>query len=195
MNSTKMSMVNFESLVNYKNYAQKLLSFFSIFILAVAIFCPNAIASACPENMVFIPEGQFNMGSKQPEFIEEQTVEDVSVSSFCIDAYEITNAEFAKFVEDTGYVSVAERPLSKEQFPNLADEQRAPGSLVFQPPAEGIQQVAYLSWWHWVPGANWQHPYGSQSNITGKENHPVVHIAYEDAVAYAEWAGKQLPTE
>ncbi|NET42869.1 MAG: formylglycine-generating enzyme family protein [Okeania sp. SIO2B3] len=179
-------------------YIQKLLIVLSVFILTVTIFSPSAFAvpsSTCPQDMVFIPGGDFKMGSDKPEFIEELPVEDVSVSSFCIDSHEITNAQFTKFVEDTGYVTIAERPLSKEQFPDLPDEQRSPGSLVFEPPAEGIQQVAYLSWWHWVTGANWQHPYGPDSNISGKENHPVVHIAYEDALAYAKWAGKQLPTE
>ncbi|NES02174.1 MAG: formylglycine-generating enzyme family protein [Okeania sp. SIO2F4] len=107
---------------NSKNYIQKLLIVLSIFILTVTIFSPNAFAapsSTCPENMEFIPGGEFKMGSEQPEFIEELPVEDVSVSSFCIDSHEITNAEFTKFVEDTGYVTIAERPLSKEQFPPL----------------------------------------------------------------------------
>lgn len=183
---------------NSQNYIQKLIIVLSVVILSVTIFSPSALAassSTCPSNMVFISGGEFKMGSEQPEFIEELPVEDVSVSSFCIDSHEITNAEFTKFVEDTGYVTIAERPLSKEQFPDLPDDQRSPGSLVFKPPTEGIQQVAYLSWWHWVVGANWRHPYGPDSNIEGKENHPVVHIAYQDALAYAKWAGKQLPTE
>jgi len=135
------------------------------------------------------------MGSDNPDFVEEKTAENVTVSSFCMQRHEVTNAEFSQFVEQTGYVTVAERPLSKEQFPNLSDTERAAGSLVFQPPAEGIEQIAYLSWWHWTPGANWRHPYGPDSNIGERENHPVVHIAYEDAVAYADWAELQLPTE
>jgi formylglycine-generating enzyme required for sulfatase activity len=152
-------------------------------------------SSLCPNGMVYIAGGTFTMGDDQSDYVEESAVDQVTVDSFCIDPYEVTNAEFTQFVDETGYVTVAERPLSKEQFPDLPDDQRAPGSLVFEPPDEGIEQVAYLSWWHWVPGANWQHPYGPDSNLEGKGQHPVVHIAYEDAAAYADWAGKQLPTE
>jgi sulfatase modifying factor 1 len=154
-----------------------------------------AAPAPCPSDMVYIPGGTFTMGSDHPDFVEEKIAEDVTVSSFCIEPHEVTNAQFAKFVDATGYVTVAERPLSQEQFPDLTDEERAPGSLVFQPPEEGIQQVAYLSWWHWQPGANWRHPFGSDSDIQGKADHPVVHIAYEDAEAYAEWRDRQLPTE
>ncbi|MBV9389704.1 MAG: formylglycine-generating enzyme family protein [Chroococcidiopsidaceae cyanobacterium CP_BM_ER_R8_30] len=151
--------------------------------------------SPCPNGMVLISDGTFKMGADDSGFLEERAAEDVSVSSFCIDKHEITNAEFTEFANATGYITVAERSLSKEQFPNLPDDQRAPGSLVFQPPAEDAEQVPYLSWWHWVPGANWRHPYGPDSDIKGRDNYPVVHIAYEDAEAYAKWAGKQLPTE
>lgn len=160
---------------------------------AGAIAAP--INSPCPNDMVFIPGGTFTMGSDNPDFVEEQTAADVSVSSFCIAPHEVTNAEFAAFVADTGYITVAERPLSIDQFPDLSEAQRAPGSLVFEPPDEGIEQVAYLSWWHWTPGANWRHPYGPNSDIVGQADHPVVHIAYEDAVAYAHWQGRTLPTE
>ncbi|MGD1939939.1 MAG: formylglycine-generating enzyme family protein [Leptolyngbyaceae cyanobacterium] len=159
----------------------------------MAIAAP--LSAPCPSDMVFIPGGTFTMGSDNPDFVEEQTAADVTVSSFCIEPHEVTNTEFATFVAETGYVTVAERPLSQAQFPDLPDHQRAAGSLVFQPPDDGVEQVAYLSWWHWVPGANWQHPYGPDSDIQGKDDHPVVHIAYEDAVAYANWLGRLLPTE
>lgn len=168
---------------------------------AIAISCllampaPAQATSSCPEEMAFIPGGTFRMGDDRSGFIEEGSVDDVTVGDFCIDTHEVTNADYQKFVRATGYVTVAERPLSKEQFPDLPDEQRSPGSLVFIPPAEDVQQVPYLSWWHWVPGANWLHPQGSESSLEGKENYPVVHIAYEDAAAYADWVGKQLPTE
>jgi sulfatase modifying factor 1 len=167
--------------------------------LLLAMGSNGAIAapsdSLCPNDMVFIPGGTFTMGSDNPDFVEEQTAVDVTVSHFCIEPHEVTNAEFAAFVEATGYTTVAERPLSQEQFPDLPEEQRAAGSLVFEPPNEGVEQVAYLSWWHWTPGANWRHPYGPDSDIAGKADHPVVHIAYEDAVAYADWMGRTLPTE
>jgi formylglycine-generating enzyme required for sulfatase activity len=160
---------------------------------AIAIAAPaNA---PCPSDMVYIPGGTFTMGSDNVDFVEEKIAEDVTVSSFCIEPHEVTNAQFAQFVEATGYVTVAERSLSQEQFPDLTEAERAPGSLVFQPPEEGIQQVAYLSWWHWQPGADWRHPFGPDSDIQGKAEHPVVHIAYEDAEAYAAWKGRQLPTE
>ncbi|MGF1569778.1 MAG: formylglycine-generating enzyme family protein [Nodosilinea sp.] len=158
---------------------------------------PSALAAAapCPSDMVYISGGTFTMGSDNSKFVEEKTAEDVTVSPFCIEPHEVTNAQFAEFVAATGYVTVAERPLSQDEFPELSAAERAAGSLVFKPPAEGIQQVAYLSWWRWMPGANWRHPFGPDSTIQGKENHPVVHIAYEDAVAYAHWTGRQLPTE
>ncbi|MBO1048373.1 MAG: formylglycine-generating enzyme family protein [Dolichospermum sp. DEX182a] len=149
----------------------------------------------CPSGMVMISGGTFKMGADNSGVEEEQTGENVTVSSFCIDKYEVTNAQFTEFVNATNYVTVAERPLSKEQFPDLPDEQRLPGSLVFQMPKQGVKQVQILSWWHWTLGANWQHPFGTDSSITEKENYPVVHIAYEDALAYAQWAEKSLPTE
>ena len=149
----------------------------------------------CPSGMVMISGGTFKMGADNSGVEEEQTGENVTVSSFCIDKYEVTNAQFTEFVNATNYVTVAERPLSKEQFPDLPDEQRLPGSLVFQMPKQGIKQVQILSWWHWTLGANWQHPFGTDSSITEKENYPVVHIAYEDALAYAQWVEKLLPTE
>jgi len=158
-------------------------------VLILLLINPSALAvtvNPCPLGMVMIPGGTFKMGT-----VGEQT----AVSSFCIDRYEVTNAQFAEFVKATNYVTVAERSLPKQQFPDLSDEQRLPGSLVFQIPDPGIHKVQFLSWWHWVPGANWQHPFGPGSAIANKENYPVVHIAYEDALAYAQWVGKSLPTE
>lgn len=158
---------------------------------------PLALANPalCPTDMVLVPGGTFTMGEKDSDFVEEQVADAVTVDGFCIEPHEVTNDQFAAFVAATGYKTIAERSLSTEQFPGLSQAERSPGSLVFKPPEEGVQQVAYLSWWHWTPGANWQHPYGPGSNLDGKANHPVVHIAYEDAEAYAAWMGRQLPTE
>ncbi|MCW5314236.1 SUMF1/EgtB/PvdO family nonheme iron enzyme [Nostoc sp. KVJ3] len=170
--------------------------FFVLFINCPAFAVTIDITqSNCPQGMVLIPEGSFKMGSDNSDFVEERSAENVTVTPFCIDKYEVTNAQFAKFVQATGYVTVAERPLSKEQFPNLPDEQRLPGSLVFQMAKSGTKQVSFLSWWYWTPGANWQHPFGPDSAIATKSQYPVVHIAYEDAAAYAKWAEKSLPTE
>ena len=165
------------------------------FLLLLAIAPPAFAANYCPEGMVFISGGTFRMGDDSLKFPEERSAPNVSVSSFCIDQHEITNAEFAKFVKATDYKTVAEIPLSKEEFPDLPDEQRLAGSLVFQPPKEDAQQVAFLSWWSWTVGANWQHPFGENSSIKGKDNYPVVHIAYKDAEAYAKWINKSIPTE
>ena len=173
---------------------------FGIFGAALALFLHqsiwgNKVASAvtCPQNMVWVKGGTFRMGSDQ-HYPEERTTNNVTVKGFCIDKYEVTNAQFAQFVKETGYVTVAERPLPAQSFPNLSEAQRAPGSLVFMQPKTD-KPVQELSWWHWVQGANWKHPEGVKSNIIGRENHPVVHIAYEDAKAYAKWLGKSLPTE
>ena len=145
--------------------------------------------------MVSIPSGTFQIGSNDPKFVEERSAVDVTVDRFCIDRTEVTSAQFYKFVKATGYQTIAERPLSKEQFPGLPDEQRSPGSLVFEMARPGTKIGADLSWWHWTTGANWRHPLGIDSSIAGQDKYPVVHIAYDDAVAYARWAGKSLPTE
>ena len=139
---------------------------------------------SCPENMVFIPGGTFKIGSDS-HYPSERSAEDVTVDSFCINKYEITNSEYAEFVKETGYITVAERPLSKEQFPSLSEDQRQPGSLVFQMADKNAKQVGYLSWWKWTPGADWQHPFGPKSNIKGQEKYPVVQVSYEDVVTYA----------
>ena len=169
-----------------------------LMLLCFSTALPQAEAGAlqpiCPEGMAWIEGGTFRMGSDD-FFPEERAVDDVTVDSFCMGSTEVTNAEFANFVQATGYITVAERPLSQEQFPDLPDEMRVPGSLVFKMPQTGVKEVAYLSWWHWTPGANWQHPFGPDSDLQGQENYPVVQIAYEDAEAYAVWAGKSLPTE
>lgn len=180
------------------NYAQKLILSLTIICICLILTTFPTLAAdtpSCPQDMVLIKGGSFTIGSDK-FYREEQPADDVSVTEFCIAQYEVTNAEFAQFVEETGYVTVAERPLSVEQFPNLTDEERAPGSVVFRTPEplpDG--RIPNLSWWYWLPGANWRHPEGKDSNIEDRLNHPVVHIAYEDAQAYAKWANADLPTE
>lgn len=157
------------------------------------IFANTSRSASCPQEMIWVKTGTFRMGSDR-HYQEERTADKVTVNGFCMEKYEVTNAQFARFVAETGYVTVAERPVPADSFPNLSEAQRAPGSLVFMQ-STTQQPVAELSWWHWVKGANWRHPEGVDSNISDRENHPVVHIAYEDAEAYAKWAGKSLPTE
>ncbi|WP_292846128.1 SUMF1/EgtB/PvdO family nonheme iron enzyme [Nostoc sp. NMS8] len=133
--------------------------------VAMVLIIPPAFAAtvnSCPSKMVMIPGGTFTMGSNNSGLIEELSVQEVRVSSFCIDKYEVTNAQFAAFVNATGYVTVAERLLSKEEFPDLPDEQRLPGSLVFEIAKPGAK---LLSWWHWQTGANWRHPFGRESAL------------------------------
>jgi formylglycine-generating enzyme required for sulfatase activity len=119
----------------------------------------------------------------------------VYVDGFWMDKADLTNEQFAKFVRATGYVTVAERKPSAEDFPGAPPENLVAGSVVFSPPDRAVPLDSHYRWWSYVPGANWRHPLGPDSDNKGKENYPVVHIAYEDAEAYARWAGKRLPTE
>jgi formylglycine-generating enzyme required for sulfatase activity len=151
-------------------------------------------AGAAPDGMVWIPGGSFMMGSETGR-PDEQPVHRVTVDGFWMDSTEATNAQFAAFVEATGYQTVAERPLDPALFPGLPPELLQPGSLVFESPGRPVDLRYFAQWWTWVPGASWQHPEGPDSSIEARMDHPVVHMAWEDAVAYAEWAGKRLPTE
>jgi len=157
-----------------------------------------------PEGMVWVPGGTFSMGLVNPNGLHKggkETMDDarpihtVTVRGFWMDAYEVTNAQFEEFVKATGYVTVAERTPTAEEFPDASPEQLVAGSIVFSPPASGAHLDNYLEWWKYVRNANWRHPEGPSSSIKGKENYPVVHICWEDAAAYARWAGKRLPTE
>lgn len=154
--------------------------------------------------MVWIPGGKFQMGSNDPEAYDyEKPAVGVQVKGFWMDVNEVTNADFERFVKATGYITLAERPVDWEELkkqlppntPKPDDSLLLPGSLVFSPPSYQVPTEDINLWWKWVTGANWRHPEGPDSNLSGRENHPVVHIAYDDALAYAEWVGKRLPTE
>lgn len=141
--------------------------------------------------MVRITGGDFQMGSH--DFEDTRPVHPVHVNPFLMDTHEVTNAEFAAFVKATQYKTIAERPLNPADYPGVPADKLVPGSAVFTPPAQPVPLENPLAWWEYVAGANWQHPKGPHSKAV--PNEPVVHIAYEDALAYAQWAGKRLPTE
>ncbi len=156
-----------------------------------------------PKNMKWIPGGTFQMGtdSKLESLCQiggltsDCKIHTVYVDGFWMDEHEVTNAEFEAFVKSTGYITVAETKPTIEEFPDAKPDMLVAGSVVFSPPTSIESLDNYLNWWSYEKGVNWRHPLGSNSNIKGKENYPVVHIAWEDAVAYAKWAGKRLPTE
>ncbi|UOK41514.1 MULTISPECIES: formylglycine-generating enzyme family protein [Flavobacterium] len=157
-----------------------------------------------PKGMVWIPGGEFSMGSN----IEDESlcslkgvtkdaspIHRVYIDGFYMDKTEVTNEEYEKFVKATGYVTVAEQKPTKEEFPTAAEEDLITGSVVFTPTPTAVNLDNFLQWWSYVGKADWKHPEGPGSSIKGREKYPVVHIAYEDALAYATWAGKRLPTE
>jgi sulfatase modifying factor 1 len=145
--------------------------------------------------MVRIPGGEFWMGCDDASVPDARPFHRVRVSTFWIDRTEVTNAQFARFVRATGYVTVAERKPDPRDFPGAPPGSLVPGSLVFTPPKGQVSLTSVYSWWRYQPGANWRHPEGPGSDLKGREQYPVVHVAWEDAAAYARWAGKRLPTE
>jgi len=153
-----------------------------------------ATTSVNTDQMIRIEGGTFTMGSDH-FYREEAPPHRVTVDGFWIDAVPVTNAEFARFVDDTQHVTLAERPANPADYPGAKPELLVPASVVFVQPKHRVDMQNPYNWWQYVPGANWRHPFGPQSSIEGRENHPVVHVAYEDVEAYCAWAGKELPTE
>jgi formylglycine-generating enzyme required for sulfatase activity len=148
-----------------------------------------------PKGMVWIPGGVFWMGCEgcgMPDALPAHLVE---IDGFWMDRTPVTNADFQRFVAATGYVTVAERPLKASDYPGVPTDMLVPGSAVFNPTTSPVPLDNPLRWWRYTPGASWKQPLGPGSRIRGKENHPVVHVAFEDVSAYAKWAGKRLPTE
>jgi formylglycine-generating enzyme required for sulfatase activity len=143
--------------------------------------------------MVWIPGGEFAMGSDQ--FPDARPVHRVAVDGFWMDVTEVTNAEFDAFVRATGYVTVAERTPQAADYPGAPPENLVAGSVVFSPPPKEVPLDDHYQWWRYQKGADWRHPEGPGSSIADRMDHPVVHVAYEDVLAYARWAKKRLPTE
>jgi len=179
-------------------------------VLLLAASCSSEVGleqappTPAPAGMVWIPGGTFLMGSESPLALpDEGPAHEVSVSGFWLDAHEVTNMEFAHFVEETEYVTTAERaPTPEELAAHLPPgvevppaEELSPCSLVFQAPKSGQRARGFLDWWRVSEGASWQHPEGPESVIEGRTDHPVVHVSHEDAEAYCAWAGGRLPTE
>lgn len=154
---------------------------------------PGLDDSTAMSNMVWISGGSFMMGTNNPEFPDASPIHPVTVKGFWMDEHEVTNAQFEAFVKATGYVTVAERELDPKDFPGVPIDMLVPGSAVFSPPDHPVPLDNPLQWWKYVPGANWKQPHGPGSKA--KPDEPVVQVCYEDAAAYAEWAGKRLPTE
>jgi sulfatase modifying factor 1 len=152
------------------------------------------VVLSTPQKMTRVEPGVLVQGCLE-FYPEEQPVREVAVPALWVDEHPVTNAEFRRFVKDTGHVTVAERAPSADDFPDADPADLVPGSLVFTPTAGPVDLDDWQRWWRWQPGADWRHPAGPESTLHGLERHPVVHVAHEDAAAYAEWAGKRLPME
>ena len=156
---------------------------------------PGELPEAPPDpDMVWIPGGTFRMGSED-FYPEERPIHQVQVDGFWMDKYQVSNRAYDSFVRDTGYVTVAERTPSPGDYPGAPPENLVPGSLVFHMTPGPVNLEHINLWWDWKPGASWRRPEGPRSHIRKRKHHPVVHICYEDALAYAHWAGKALPSK
>ena len=153
-----------------------------------------SVPNAAAKDMVWIPGGDFLMGSEE-FYPEERPVHAASVGGFWMDEHPVTNAEFRRFVKAAGYVTFAEKPPNDADYPNADPSLLVPGSLVFTKTRGPVSLEDYHAWWSYQPGADWRHPQGPASNLNGLDRHPVVQVAYEDVLAYAAWAGKSIPTE
>ena len=146
------------------------------------------------KGMVWVPGGAFLMGSDR-HYPEEAPSHEARVAGFWMDASPVTNLQFTRFVKATGYMTMAERPPRAEDYPGADPALLVPGSLVFQKPSRPVDLAHYQNWWAWVPGAHWRQPEGPGSTLNGRERHPVVHVAWDDALAYAAWMGASIPGE
>lgn len=144
--------------------------------------------------MIRVEGARLRIGSER-FYPEEAPVREVAVDGFWIDSRLVTVREFRRFADATGHVTLAERPPDPAQYPDADPELLVPGSLVFRKPPQRVSLDDWRRWWAWVPGADWRHPGGPGTSVRGRERHPVVHIAHGDALAYAAWAGKALPSE
>ena len=181
-----------------------------VFVAALLIFSscdsrpPSTDLQRTPHDMVYVPAGILHMGGDNDQSsLDEFPKHKVSIDAFYMDRTEVTNKQFSDFVEATDYTTVAERALDWDELkknlppdtPRPPDSIMMPGALVFTPPEGQVSLANPQAWWRWVIGADWRHPSGPGSDIMGLDAHPVVQIAWEDAVAYCDWAGKRLPTE
>jgi formylglycine-generating enzyme required for sulfatase activity len=144
--------------------------------------------------LVEVPGGSFRMGSTS-FYPEEAPIHTVQVAGFAIERHPVTNAQFADFVDETGYVTVAERDIDPALYPEANPADLVPGALVFSPTTGPVDLRDWRQWWEWTPRASWRHPFGPDSGIETLADHPVVQVAYPDAAAYARWAGRRLPSE
>ncbi|WP_315637063.1 MULTISPECIES: formylglycine-generating enzyme family protein [Microbacterium] len=144
--------------------------------------------------MIEVPGGTLLMGSDE-FYPEEGPVHERRVEPFTLDEHPVTNRQYAAFIEDTGYVTIAERPMDPADYPGVHPDDLVPGAMVFTPTRGPVDLRDWRQWWRWEPGASWRHPFGPTSSIDDRLDHPVVQVAYPDAVAYAAWAGRRLPTE